>query len=181
MIEESIMTAKALLISMMASVGPVDEVQLEETYCMAQNIYYESRGESLKGKQAVGNVVLNRVNHKKYPNTICGVVYEAKTYTNWKGNEVPILKMCQFSWYCDGVKDDPQLYYKRNNQVIEPNMRDWVTSVQVAMKLRESIWYLDPTRGATHYYNYNISTPSWSTIYPETLVVGNHRFLERND
>lgn len=176
MIEESVMTAKALLMSMLMSTGPVDEIQFEETYCMAQNVYYEARGESLKGKQAVGNVVLNRVKHKKYPNTICGVVYEAR---KWEGKI--IRDMCQFAWYCDGLKDDPQLYYKRNNKVIAPNMRDWITSVQVAMKLRERVWYLDPTRGATHYYNHNISTPSWSTVYPVTLVVENHTFLERND
>lgn len=179
MIEVSIETAKALLISMMASVGPIDQNTIDETYCMAQNIYYEARGESLKGKQAVGNVVLNRVKHPKYPDTICGVVYEAKL---WNGKV--IRDMCQFAWYCDGLKDDPQLYYKaqpRAGKVIEPNMRDWVTSVQVAMKLRERVWYLDPTRGSTHYYNHNISTPSWSTVYPVRLVVENHTFLERND
>lgn len=180
MIETSVMTAKALLMTMMMQGGPVDDFTLNETYCMAQNVYYEARGESLKGKQAVGNVVLNRVDHKKYPNTVCGVVYQARL---WKGN--PIRDMCQFAWYCDGVKDEPQLYYKaqpRAGKVIEPNMRDWVTSVQVAIKLMErEVWYRDPTKGATHYYNYNISTPSWSSVYPETITVGNHRFLFRTD
>ena len=71
MIESSVMAAKAILMGMLMSNGPMDEVTFEETYCMAQNIYYEARGESLKGKQAVGNVVLNRVDHKKYPNTVC--------------------------------------------------------------------------------------------------------------
>ena len=180
MIETSVMTAKALLMSMLMSNGPIDDHTLNETYCMAQNVYYEARGESLKGKQAVGNVVLNRVNHKKYPNTVCGVVYEAKL---WNGKV--IRDMCQFAWYCDGVKDEPQLYYKaqpRSGKVIEPNMRDWVTSVQVAIKLMErNVWYRDPTKGATHYYNHNISTPSWSTVYPVTIVVENHTFLFRTD
>jgi len=179
MIEETVMTAKALLVSMMMASGPVDEPTMEQTYCMAQNIYYEARGESLKGKQAVGNVVLNRVKHKKYPNTICGVVYQAKRYS-WN-DKVVIPGQCQFSWYCDGIKDDPQLFYKSNGKTIEPNIRDWRVSVQVAIKMEEKIWYKDPTRGSTHYYNYNISTPSWSKVYPERLVEGNHRFLIRND
>ena len=179
MIETSVMTAKALLMSMMMSSGPVDQIEIDETYCMAQNIYYEARGESLKGKQAVGNVVLNRVAHPKYPDTVCGVVYEARL---WKGKV--IRDMCQFAWYCDGLKDDPQLFYlaqPRKGKVIEPNMRDWQTSMQVAIKLQERKWYRDPTRGATHYYNHNISTPSWSTVYPVTIVVENHTFLFRTD
>ena len=144
MIESSVITAKALLMTMLMSTGPVSDDRLNETYCMAQNIYYEARGESLKGKQAVGNVVLNRVDHHKYPDTVCGVVYEARL---WNGKV--IRDMCQFAWYCDGLKDDPQLYYKvepRRGKVIEPNMRDWVTSMQVAIKLMErNMWYRDPT------------------------------------
>ena len=61
-------------------------------------------------------------------------------------------------------------------------MRDWRISVQVAIKMIErDIWYRDPTRGATHYYNHNISTPSWSRVYPVQTVIGNHTFLLRND
>ena len=180
MIESSVMAAKAILMGMLMSNGPIDTVTFEETYCMAQNIYYEARGESLKGKQAVGNVVLNRVDHKKYPNTVCGVVYQAKRY-DWN-NDIVIPGQCQFSWYCDGVKDDPQLFYKSNGRVIEPNMRDWRISVQVAIKMVErDIWYRDPTSGATHYYNHNLSTPSWSRVYPVQTVIGNHTFLLRND
>tara|TARA_R110001606_G_scaffold344577_1_gene493338 strand:+ start:1154 stop:1696 length:543 start_codon:yes stop_codon:yes gene_type:complete len=180
MIETSVMAAKAILMGMLMSNGPVAQSTVDETFCMAQNIFYEARGESLKGKQAVGNVVLNRVDHKKYPDTVCGVVYEAKRYS-WN-NDVVIPGQCQFSWYCDGVKDDPQLFYKTNGAVIEPNMRDWRISVQVAIKMIErDTWYRDPTKGATHYYNHNISTPSWSRVYPVSIVVGNHTFLIRND
>ena len=81
MIESGVMAAKAILMGMLMSNGPVDNNTVEQTYCMAQNIYYEARGESLKGKQAVGNVVLNRVDHEKYPDTFCDVVYEAKRYS----------------------------------------------------------------------------------------------------
>lgn len=179
MIEYGIMTAKAMMMSMMVSSGvPLDEHNVEEMYCMSLNIYYEARGESWKGKAGVAHVTLNRVKHPKYPNTICGVVLEAKTW-----NERPIRDMCQFAWYCDGQSDIPQLRYKsdkRKNQAIKPNIRDWQNSVDTAIQVTDG-WSRDITKDATHYYNHNISTPSWSTVYPVTIVIGNHTFLYRTD
>ena len=80
MIEQGVMAAKAILMGMLMSNGPVDNTTVEETYCMAQNIYYEARGESLKGKQAVGNVVLNRVDHEKYPDSIIYIIANDHDY-----------------------------------------------------------------------------------------------------
>ena len=161
MIEYGIMTAKAMMMSMMVSSGvPLDEHNVEEMYCMSLNIYYEARGESWKGKAAVAHVTLNRVEHPKYPNTICGVVLQAKT---WK--ERPIRDMCQFAWYCDGKSDIPQLRYKaepRKDKAIKPNIRDWQNSVATAIQVTDG-WSRDITKDATHYYNHNLSTPSWST------------------
>ena len=117
MIEYGIMTAKAMMMSMMVSSGvPLDEHNVEEMYCMSLNIYYEARGEDWKGKASVAHVVQNRVAHPKYPNTICGVVLQARTW-----NERPIRDMCQFAWYCDGRSDNPQLSYKSERRKgIEP-------------------------------------------------------------
>ena len=62
MIEYSIVTAKAMMMSMMLSNGvPMDEHNVEEMYCMSLNVYYEARGEGWKGKAAVAHVVKNRV------------------------------------------------------------------------------------------------------------------------
>ena len=134
MLETGYLTAKALMMTLMLSNGvDLNEQQVEETYCMSLNIYYEARGESWKGKSAVAHVTLNRVEHPKYPNTICGVVLEAKL---WKGN--PIRDMCQFAWYCDGKKDIPQLRYKaepRKGKAIKPNVRDWEHSVATAIQV----------------------------------------------
>ncbi len=60
--------------------------------CLAKAIYFEARGESLTGQLAVGHVILNRVKHTQFPNTICEVIYQTKPN-------------CQFSWYCDGKPD----------------------------------------------------------------------------
>lgn len=50
--------------------------QREEVACMALAIYFEARGESTRGQQAVGNVVLNRTKDARYPNTACGVLFQ---------------------------------------------------------------------------------------------------------
>ena len=47
-----------------------------EINCLAANIHHEARGESLKGKLAVGLVTMNRTKHKDYPSTVCGVVFQ---------------------------------------------------------------------------------------------------------
>ena len=179
MLESGYMTAKALMMTMMLSDGvDLNQHAVEETYCMSLNIYYEARGESWKGKSAVGHVTLNRVKHEKYPNTVCGVVLQSKL---WKGN--PIRDMCQFAWYCDGKTDIPQLRYKaqpRKDKAIKPNVRDWENSVATAIQVMES-YSRDITYGSTHYFNHNVSTPSWSTVYPTKTIIGNHTFQKRND
>ena len=52
------------------------KAQENERRCMAEAIYHESKSESRQGKIAVGNVVMNRVKSQRYPDTICGVVYQ---------------------------------------------------------------------------------------------------------
>jgi len=179
MFEYGYVTAKSLMMSIMLSNDiAINEVAVEQTYCMSLNIYYEARGESWKGKSAVAHVVKNRVQHEKYPDTICGVVLQAKTW-----NEKPIRDMCQFAWYCDGKTDNPQLRYKaqpRIGKAIKPNILDWENSVATAIQVMEG-YSRDITYGATHYFNHNISTPSWSTVYPTTTIIGNHTFQKRND
>lgn len=60
----------------------------KDVVCIAQTIYHESRGEPLEGQIAVASVVLNRTNHKQFPDTVCGVVYQKY----------------QFSWTLDKKK-----------------------------------------------------------------------------
>ncbi len=66
-----------------------------EQKCLATAIYFEARGENLRGQAAVAQVVLNRVRNPTYPKTICGVVYQNQHWRN----------RCQFSFACDGRKD----------------------------------------------------------------------------
>jgi len=84
-----------------------DGVKESERLCLSLNVYHESRSDNLAGRISVADVVLNRVDSQHFPDTICGVVHQAKTRVNWKGNVVPVRGMCHFSWYCDGLSDEP--------------------------------------------------------------------------
>jgi spore germination cell wall hydrolase CwlJ-like protein len=71
------------------------EQRKKELDCLALNIYREAGSESFEGKVAVAQVTLNRVEHEKFPDGVCAVVYE-KTLSSATGKII-----CQFSWYCD--------------------------------------------------------------------------------
>ena len=124
----------------------------QDTYCMALNIYHESRSENLAGKFAVADVVVNRLNDRRYPNTICGVIYDAELKPSWKDptKEVPVRNRCQFSWYCDGKPD-------------EPTEQDaWNESILVAHQLIFEGRMEGITEGATHYHTTYVE-PYWAT------------------
>ena len=89
-------------------VGPLVEYESYEVKCLAMNIYHEARSENLAGKYAVADVVLNRVRDDRYPNSVCGVVYQGEHKPSWKDPQVLVPKRnrCQFSWYCDGRSDE---------------------------------------------------------------------------
>ena len=84
--------------------------------CLSLNIYYEARNQPLRGQMAVAEVVLNRVEDKNFPDTICEVVMEGPTYS-WKP-DFPVRHKCQFSWYCDGKSDTPLEFEACNMSVM---------------------------------------------------------------
>lgn len=63
-----------------------DPLLKSEFECMAQNLYHEARGESIKGLIAVASVVLNRTQAPNFPDTICEVVYQ-KYQFSWVGKK----------------------------------------------------------------------------------------------
>lgn len=143
---------------------PVDHKQLE---CLAQNIYFESRSESKQGQLAVAHVTLNRVAHRKFPNSVCEVVKQARYSRWWKehhGKNVPVKNKCQFSWYCDGKSD-------RIN-----NKQAWqaITKLSLEVMLNQT---QDPTAGAIYYYNPELADPYWKDSFEQVALVDNHVFL----
>lgn len=127
-------------------------VRFEELYCLAKNIYFESRNQPKIGKIAVAQVTLNRVKSDKFPNTVCEVVYQGGERRN----------KCQFSWYCDGKKDEPT------------NGPAWDDSVYLAL-LVYGDGFLDVTEGALWYHATYVS-PSWAEHYQKTVRINNHIF-----
>ena len=188
-LETVMQTARAVMASLALSyeVETGTPQNLDEVYCMAQNVYFEARHESMVGKIAVADVVRNRIEDKRWPNTVCEVVKEGPVRESWKTKKDPTLAKaervyyprrdrCQFSWYCDGKADMLWVTYK-DGTVIEQNMTAWRDSIHVALFVINDKWSMDPTDGATFYYNPNIANPAWAGKYRETAIFGNHRFM----
>lgn len=131
------------------------KVDKTEILCMAKNIYYEARGESLVGKLAVGHVVLNRLKKSNWPTTICGVVYE-KSHN---------ASVCQFSWVCDPTIPK-----------INTDSPAWKHSIDLAIQLVASPFPLkDITEGATYFHARNV-TPGWARQKVKITTIDNHIF-----
>lgn len=123
-----------------------------ERDCLADAIYYEARGESVVGRLAVADVVLNRVKNRHYPSTICGVVYQ--------GSER--VTGCQFSFTCDGSMDARVIARKRREA------EDLAGAVLAGLDLPVS-------RDATHYHA-NYVDPYWAKNLVPTAEIGTHKF-----
>ena len=130
--------------------------------CLAMNLYHEARGESLAGNLAVGYVTMNRVADPRYPDTVCGVVHQAK-YHGWDLVN-PIKNRCQFSWYCDGLSDNPQ----DGKAILE--------SVILAQHIIAGT-VTDISEGATHYHATYVN-PYWAGDMTVVLEVGQHIFYK---
>lgn len=124
-----------------------------EQKCLANAVYFEARGESLRGQAAVAQVVLNRVRNPTYPNTICGVVYQNDSWRN----------RCQFSFACDGIKD----------RVLSPS--HYRQAKDVALAVTAGKIFLPEVGSATHYYAQYVS-PGWARAMKKMTTIGLHIF-----
>ena len=129
--------------------------------CMAFNIYHEARNESMLGQIAVGQVVMNRVWDKRFPDTVCEVVKQAVTH---KGTNKPVLFRCSFSWYCDGQVDD-----------VNKDSKAWRYSLEYASIVLSGRIVLDITEGATHYHATYVR-PAWAKTKTRTTRIDRHIF-----
>jgi spore germination cell wall hydrolase CwlJ-like protein len=137
---------------------PVQAEYDNAVLCLAQNIYHEARSQPVIEKVAISQVVLNRVNSKRYPSTVCKVVYQAV-----RKRLLVVRDLCQFSWYCDGKSDYPH------------DFDAWTESVRVAaltMALK-----VDFTEGALNYHAVYVN-PSWADKMEATIRIGSHRFYK---
>jgi len=129
-----------------------------QAYCLAQNIYYETRGSNYADQLGVSYVVINRVISSKYPDSICDVVKQAKL----DKQGLPIRNKCQFSWYCDGKSD------KVKNLKVYSEINELINYV-----LNQKLF--DFTGGATHYHA-DYVRPDWAKTKTKTIEIEDHIF-----
>lgn len=145
-------STQAVLITAL-STNPMSIIDLDEYKCLVQALYFEARGESLKGQQAVAQVILNRVDSKRFPDTICGVVNQPK----------------QFSYTHDGLSDTIDV-----KNAIDKKALNAISLVAIDA-INDT--YKGIVSGANHYYAHNITTPNWA-LESESIIIGNHTFLK---
>ncbi len=134
---------------------PMAGLSDKEMWCLATAIYFEARGESYRGQVAVGQVVLNRVKDHRYPNTICGVVFQNQNKRN----------ACQFSFACDGIPE----------AVTEPE--PWAQAEEIAQKVTSGELYLTEVGEATHYHATYVR-PAWAPRMTKVTQIGLHVFYK---
>ena len=139
----------------------VDPKQLN---CLAKNIFYEAGSESLFGHAAVARVVMNRIAHGFGKNP-CAVVYQVTQVDKLIDDEIHKVKLCQFSWVCEG-KVDPN----KNN----PKYKQ---AEQVAYDVLAYDAYTDVVpKSALFFHNLTVD-PLWP--YKQVAKIGNHIFYSR--
>ena len=145
-------------------VNKLEQAKQRDIQCLAENIYHEARSESVTGQRAVAWVTMNRANDPRYPNSICEVVYQAKTDSAGR----PLRNQCQFSWYCDGSKD------------VVANKERWEQAVEIAEQVLQH-WGKspDPTVGAVMYHAiWMDQRPFWAGSYTRVVRIDNHVFYK---
>lgn len=148
--------AETLSPSEAQAVDPVGKAPLDDSItCLARTIYWEAKGADAEDMTAVASVVLNRLGHDGFPDTICAVVQQ--------GAE---SKACQFSWWCDG----------RSDQVEEAQRYD--IAKEIARKaLNQQL--KDPTGGALYFHDRTVH-PDWAKAYRKTAQTTHFLFYKPN-
>ncbi len=130
-----------------------DKSRVKSEKCLAEAVYFESRGEAVRGQIAVAQVVLNRAFSGYYPTTVCGVVYQNK-YRHFA---------CQFTFACDNVAD----------VIREPEM--WDRAKKIAKAMLDGLIWLPEVGKSTHYHAYWVR-PSWVAEMKRMYKFGVHTF-----
>ena len=130
-----------------------DKARAKSEKCLTEVIYFEARGEAVRGQIAVAQVVMNRTFSGFYPNTVCGVVYQNKHRH----------LACQFTFACDNNPD----------VVTEPEM--WERAKKIAKAMLDGQIWLPEVDKSTHYHAYYVR-PSWVNEMKRMYKFGVHTF-----
>ncbi|HJV34614.1 cell wall hydrolase [Geomonas sp.] len=115
--------------------------------CLSRSIYWEARGDGAAGMEAIANVVMNRVGHQGFPDSVCKVVKEGRQQG-----------VCQFSWWCD------------HRSHVAKDEKSYALAKEISRKaLNRQL--PDRTHGALYFHHRKVH-PSWSKKYIKTVQVG---------
>lgn len=139
------------------AVDPAGKAPMDDAItCLARSIYWEAKGKDSTDMEAVANVVMNRLGHEGFPDTVCAVVKQ--------GSET---KNCQFSWWCDGKSDSAQ------------EEAPYAIAKEIARKaLNKQL--PDHTGGALYFHDRTVK-PDWADKYVKTAEIGLFRFYKPRD
>jgi spore germination cell wall hydrolase CwlJ-like protein len=124
----------------------------KQTACLAQAIYFESRGEPLAGQIAVAEVVLNRVDSPAFPDTVCAVTRQG----------AGTGRGCQFSYVCDRYSDVMRSPVQRARA-------EKLAALMMQGRARTA------TDGALYFHTRAVRT-GWSKRMTRTAAIGHHQF-----
>lgn len=119
---------------------------------MAKAIAYEAGNEPETGREAVAQVILNRVAHRAFPKSVCAVVFEGSQRRTG----------CQFTFTCDGSLRRPV------------SARTWAAALRLAARAVDGL--LPPTIGAATHYHANYVMPRWAPAMVRIDRIGAHIF-----
>ncbi len=126
---------------------PADEQLSEEMHCLAGAVYFESRGEPLAGQLAVAQVVINRSESSRFPDSYCGVVYQRKQFSFVQGGRMPAINTASQAW---------------------KNAR------RIARIAREGLW--DSEADDSLYFHANYVQPRWARSKVARATINTHIF-----
>lgn len=145
-----------ILLLILTIPGVCNAYSYEDLKCLAENAFYEARNQGAVGMTAVIDVTLNRVKSKRFPNTICGVVYQKK----------------QFSW----THEKPQKYSKKEWEIYY-KMAEIIAQDRL---LREKLGVRKGTTGGALWYHADYIKPYWVKSKRKTTVINRHIFYVSN-
>lgn len=121
-------------------------------HCLALAVYYEAATETAVGQRAVAQVVLNRVRHPAYPQTVCGVVFQGSSRSTG----------CQFTFTCDGAL------------ARTPSVAGWRRASAIAQQALAG--YVEAAAGTATHYHTDWVAPVWRTELVKLAQIGTHIF-----
>lgn len=125
--------------------------------CLARNVYYEARGESIAGQHAVAEVTLNRVESRHFPDTVCDVVYE-KRFDAARNRLVGAFSWTEF------------------DEVARPTGLSWQRAVRAAETVYDK--QQDPAVEDALFYHADSIEPNWAKEKKRVAKIGSHIFYE---